>query len=248
LKSWERKMTDLARAGTSVKWKGITYRSVTEAKWAVFLTFLGIKFEHEPERIPLVNGETYLPDFKLDLHCTWHDVSRSGDSLGAGKTYERVWLEVKPASDGTIIGEINKPLTLTVTQGEAVWIACGAPSIKKSNIIRLERLGDYTSFAHVTDEQAQQRTWEMTMNDLMEYLEQLFIEETADPRNFWHFLEDRRDARLYWIQRGEKDGEHMCAEVIGGPGTSTQHDRYPVESEILERAYAEAANTRFARI
>jgi hypothetical protein len=79
-------------------------------------------------------------------------------------------------------------------------------------------------------------------------LEQTFIEETADPRNFWHFLEDRRDARLYWIQRGEKDGEHMFAEVIGGPGTSTQHDRYPVESKILERAYAEAANTRFARI
>ena len=232
-------MTDLVRAGTSVKWKGVTYRSVTEAKWAVFFTFLGIKFEYEPERIPLVSGETYLPDFRLDLHCTWDDVSRSGDSLGVGRTYKRVWFEVKPASDGTIIGEINKPLTLRITQDEAVWIACGAPSLKRSNIIRLERLGDYTSSVGVV---------EIMGHDLMEYLEQLFIEETADPRNFWHFLEDRRDARLYWIQRGEKDGEHMFAEVIGGPGTSTQHDRYPVESKILERAYAEAANTRFARI
>lgn len=46
------------------------FRSSWEANIARFLNFLDIKWIYEPERIPLANGTTYLPDFFLpDLQC-----------------------------------------------------------------------------------------------------------------------------------------------------------------------------------
>lgn len=46
------------------QYKGIEFRSRTEARWAVFLTELGIEWEYEPEGYQLLSG-WYLPDFWL---------------------------------------------------------------------------------------------------------------------------------------------------------------------------------------
>lgn len=57
---------------TPVRYNGIVYRSVSEARLAVFLTALNIPFVPEP-RAYLVAGVAYLPDFELP-HQMWVEV------------------------------------------------------------------------------------------------------------------------------------------------------------------------------
>jgi hypothetical protein len=200
-------MTDLSREGRAVRYYGTTYRSVTEARWAVFFTFLEIGFEYEPERITLDNGETYLPDFRLDISVGGDPNPQTGEI----PTYSPVWFEVKPDHDGTIVGESDRPLAFSrMGGGNAVWIASGPPSKETRNILRLERLG-----------------------------EESLVQATLNSDNYWQFLEDRRDDRIYWISRDYE------GESIGGPGTSTDHDRDPIMRDNVERAYDESATTRF---
>jgi hypothetical protein len=45
------------------EYRGVTYRSQTEARWAVFFDVLGVQFAYEPETISLSSGEKYIPDF-----------------------------------------------------------------------------------------------------------------------------------------------------------------------------------------
>lgn len=46
-------------------YKGITFRSRTEARWAVFFDEIGIKWDYEPEGYEIGDGSRYLPDFWL---------------------------------------------------------------------------------------------------------------------------------------------------------------------------------------
>ena len=45
------------------EFRGIRYRSRTEARWAVFFSALGIAAMYEPEGYQLDDGTCYLPDF-----------------------------------------------------------------------------------------------------------------------------------------------------------------------------------------
>jgi hypothetical protein len=45
-------------------YNGVTFRSITEARWAVFFDCLEIPWEFEPE-CEFLDGGPYLPDFKL---------------------------------------------------------------------------------------------------------------------------------------------------------------------------------------
>ena len=45
-------------------YRGTTFRSRLEARWAVFFDTLGIRWEYEPEGFALPSGN-YLPDFRL---------------------------------------------------------------------------------------------------------------------------------------------------------------------------------------
>lgn len=54
-------------------YRGITYRSRTEARWAVYLDELRISYDYEPEGIDL-GGEWYLPDFWLPQPGVWLEV------------------------------------------------------------------------------------------------------------------------------------------------------------------------------
>lgn len=51
-------------------YKGYRFRSRLEARWAVFLDTLGVKWEYEPEGFELPSGRRYLPDFKVNCHGT----------------------------------------------------------------------------------------------------------------------------------------------------------------------------------
>ena len=46
-------------------YKGTTFRSRTEARWAVFFDELGVGWDYEPEGYELGEGKRYLPDFWL---------------------------------------------------------------------------------------------------------------------------------------------------------------------------------------
>jgi hypothetical protein len=54
------------------KYKGHTFRSRLEAKWAMFFTLLGARWQYEPEGFDL-GGVWYLPDFAIDGY-RWFEI------------------------------------------------------------------------------------------------------------------------------------------------------------------------------
>ena len=46
-------------------YRGHYFRSKAEARFAVFLDCLGVKWDYEPQGFDLGNGLKYLPDFKI---------------------------------------------------------------------------------------------------------------------------------------------------------------------------------------
>ena len=67
------------------RWNGYRFRSRLEARWALFMYELGIKFDYESEGFELICGP-YLPDFWLPIP---EEINFSGYP-GAGH-----WFEVK---------------------------------------------------------------------------------------------------------------------------------------------------------
>jgi hypothetical protein len=66
------------------RYNGYRFRSRLEARWAVFLDSLRVRYVYEPQGVVL-DGEPYLPDFWLPIVHPTHP--------GAG-----YWLEIKPAA------------------------------------------------------------------------------------------------------------------------------------------------------
>lgn len=91
--------------------RGVTYRSQTEARWAVFFDALGVEFLYEPETISLSSGALYKPDFFIkDFNA---------------------YFEVKPSNDGIVTVEATKARSLAHDRpGQRVWLAVGAPAPK----------------------------------------------------------------------------------------------------------------------
>jgi len=63
------------------RWRGCRFRSRLEARWAVFIDSLGLRWEHEPQGFMTSLGP-YLPDFWLPS--------------------QRTWVEIKPQVDGWV--------------------------------------------------------------------------------------------------------------------------------------------------
>lgn len=56
------------------RYRGFRFRSRLEARWAVYLDAVGLRYEYEPEGFTLENGEWYLPDFWLPDTQSWAEV------------------------------------------------------------------------------------------------------------------------------------------------------------------------------
>lgn len=111
-------------------WRGIEYRSRTEARWAVFFDALGIHFAYEPQSFRLSTGSNYLPDFYL--------------------THFSAWFEVKPAHDAIVTDECVKARTLAKDQTDRkVWLAMGVPAADKFNVLPLEKWNDGISIEDI---------------------------------------------------------------------------------------------------
>lgn len=102
------------------EYKGITFRSQTEARWAVFFDRLGVEYLYEPEKIELSTGQIYIPDFYIkDFNA---------------------YFEVKPADDRIVSDECYKARLLAHDRPkQRVWLAIGAPAARTPNILVLER-------------------------------------------------------------------------------------------------------------
>lgn len=102
---------------------GFTFRSRTEARWAVFFDALHLKWDYEPQGFEF-NGERYLPDFWLPHIDSWLEVK------GIAPTMEELekahWL-----ADGTghdVLLAIGPPALPNGTWGDddsSMWVASG---------------------------------------------------------------------------------------------------------------------------
>jgi hypothetical protein len=110
-------------------YRGITYRSRTEARWALFFDILGIHSIYEGEGFDL-GGEWYLPDF-------WFPDAK-------------VWLEIKGIDPTDFEGV--KAAKLSQESGRPVFIAVGHPTTDQStcNVIGYIN-GDRTDDLQFTD-------------------------------------------------------------------------------------------------
>ena len=117
-------------AAIPTQYKGVTYRSRTEARWALFFDSLGVSFRYEQQTIHLTSGEYYLPDFLIDDFDAY--------------------FEVKPANDEIVTEECVKARQLAADRkGERVWLAMGAPSAEVPNILPLEKWPQSTEIQEI---------------------------------------------------------------------------------------------------
>lgn len=69
---------------------GVRFRSMLEARWAIFFNQMGISWEYEPERIQL-ETKVSVPDFFLPSLGVWFEVK----PLQGGGRRESMWPDAK---------------------------------------------------------------------------------------------------------------------------------------------------------
>lgn len=188
-------------------YKGKSFRSRTEARWAVFFDVLELNVKYEEEKITLDDGRYYLPDFYIEeFNC---------------------YFEVKGNHNDIVIEEASKALTLS-RMGKNVLLAKGAPSPESPNIIYFNKVDEHHNF-------------------LKRDKDFLSIEEILqEPTYLGRLMEDRRDKEIYWYSTEQPDcGGFSCICVLGGKGTATDHEKFPLIHWKVEMAYQAAQMHKF---
>lgn len=93
------------------RYRGVLYRSRTEARWAVFFDVLEAPATYEPESFSL-DGAWYLPDF---LILRWN-----------------LFVEVKPENPTPF--EIERCARLSAVTERPVLMVCGAPTERRGRL------------------------------------------------------------------------------------------------------------------
>lgn len=106
-------------------YRGINYRSRTEARWAVFLDELRVAYSYEPEGFDL-GGDWYLPDFWLPTPGVWLEVK----GVEPTERERRVAVALAKASRCPVAIAVGAPsltedYNLLVTNGSGSWV-CAA--------------------------------------------------------------------------------------------------------------------------
>jgi len=68
----------------------------------------------------------------------------------------------------------------------------------------------------------------------------VFDGERDDASDRWGILEDRRNINEFWLAQDE-----FMETFSIGPGDGDPHDRYPIVSDRIKRAYESATSSRF---
>lgn len=104
------------------KYRGIKYRSRTEARWAVFMDELRIAYSYEPEGFDL-GGDWYLPDFWLPSPGVWLEVK----GVEPTDRERRVAVALARASRCPVLIAVGAPpvsddFNLRAVNGSGSWI------------------------------------------------------------------------------------------------------------------------------
>lgn len=110
-------------------YKGTTYRSRLEARWACFFDAIGWRYVYEPEGFECA-GDTYLPDFELLEPNVYVSIKSLRCKQECGKDW---WRELIWRGD-------------FAANGKEMWIIYGAPVPCEYGIVM-----DYGSDARFTD-------------------------------------------------------------------------------------------------
>jgi len=86
------------------QYRGFRFRSRHEARWAVALTALGVKWEYEKEGYDL-DGVWYLPDFWLPDHKIWVEVKANLEDVTEEEQLKARALAVATKRTCVIVGE-----------------------------------------------------------------------------------------------------------------------------------------------
>jgi hypothetical protein len=98
---------------------GVRFRSRLEARWALFLDALNIRWEYEPEAFRLTEGDCYTPDFYLP-------------AFEGG-----IYAEVKPVCTRAAY---DKALRLARDIRKPVWACSGVPDFKVTSVFNLRHV------------------------------------------------------------------------------------------------------------
>lgn len=121
------------------EFQGVRYRSRLEARWAVFMTALGIDFKYEPDGYTQ-GGICYLPDFYLPQHDYWLEIkpdlpdadAQGKASMLAENTQKPVFILYGDIPSGESWKNDSAHLTCPSSQGGVWsdtcyrWAECGA--------------------------------------------------------------------------------------------------------------------------
>lgn len=147
-------------------------------------------------------------------------------SLSSGESYLpdffvrdfRAYFEVKPSSESIVTEECVRARTLSQDRPkQRMWLAMGAPDAERSNVLPLNQWPFQTDIAEIL----------------------------SVPENRYRFMEDRRDDGVFWLQSEFVGGGFSSSYMIGGSGTSTDHDRLPLIKGRILQAYRVAADIVF---
>lgn len=130
----------------------------------------------------------------------------------------KAYFEVKGGSEAIVTDEATKARRLAADHANLrVWLAIGPPEAKIANILPLDQ-------------------WEHA-----DAIDQILL--TSENR--YRFLEDRRDADIFWLQADFVEGGFKQSFLVGGTGRITDHARLPIETDRLAAAYKASAQARW---
>lgn len=90
-------MSSIPVRGRPTLYRAVGFRSMLEARWAVYFDVLGVVWIHEPQTFRLQNGRNYLPDYHLPVlnaHLEvkprdyLDDIAKDPDKQ---KSFEKAW-------------------------------------------------------------------------------------------------------------------------------------------------------------
>lgn len=129
-----------------------------------------------------------------------------------------VYFEVKPSNEDVVTEECSKARTLARdSKAHKVWLAMGPPAAEQANILPLSFWNEETT------------------------IEQML----SAPENRYRLLEDRRDQQVYWLHAEYIQGDFRHSYMVGGPGKSTDHERFPLLHNKVLEAYEKARAIKF---
>ena len=104
---------------TTARFKGKTFRSHTECRWAMFFEYLGLDWDYESQGFAN-EDEAYLPDFtvKAALGLLWVEVKGAWESDPRGVAKWRRWAPEREQPSRTVL--LSGPPSL-----EGKWIVIG---------------------------------------------------------------------------------------------------------------------------